>query len=146
VVGIDHLHDVADNFRVARHQPQAAALFNVLPGVVEAEHHGAVAVDDQQLAVVAHHVVRGPRQGHADFQQPALQLAQLALAAAVGMRDERAHRHAAADGSGNRLLDRIEVEAENDDVDALLGAVDRLDQRSDTVVRLNDDLHNGRRS
>ncbi len=42
---------------------------------------------------------------------------------------------------GQRLLDRIEVESENDDVDGLLGAVDGLDDRRDAVVGLRDQLH-----
>ena len=50
------------------------------------------------------------------FEQPALELAQLALAAAVGVRDQRPHHDAALDRRGQRLFDRLDVETKNDNV------------------------------
>ncbi len=95
---------------------EAAALLDVELRVVEAEHVERV-VDDHHLAVIARQVVGGARDGDPGVEQLQLELAQALLAAAVGVRDERAHDDAARDGRLERLLELGPVEPEDDDVD-----------------------------
>jgi hypothetical protein len=56
------------------------------------------------------------------------------------VRDERAHVHAACDGVLGGRFDLFEIEPENDEVERLLGAVDDLEERPDSVIGLNDEL------
>src|SRR5688572_2135263 len=58
------------------------------------------------------------------------------------MGDQRPHGDAPLDGGHERLFQRLEVEPENDDVDRLLRALDRLDQSCCAVGRQNDKVHN----
>ena len=73
----------------------------------------------EQLVVIAHEVLGGPRDGDALLEQAHLELAQALLAAVVGVRDERGHRHAALGRRLQRRLDVGAIESEDDDVDAL---------------------------
>ena len=84
-------------------------------------------VDDHVFRVIPQQVVGGPRHGNARGQQPLLELAQARFAAAIGVGDERAHDDAALHGRGERLLDLVAIEPEDEDVDRLLRGLDRLD-------------------
>ena len=74
-------------------------------------------------------------------EQPHLELAQVLLAAAIGVGDERANRDAARHRRGERLLQLRPIEAEDDDVDRALRALDRLQQRREALVGLDDQFH-----
>jgi hypothetical protein len=52
------------------------------------------------------------------------------------MRDERAHGNAAARGGFQSVLEFFPVQAENQDVDILLGFLDRGEKWLDAVVGL----------
>ena len=77
----------------------------------------------------------------AGVEQPQLELAQDLLAAAIGVRDQRADDDAARDRRLERFLELDAIEPENHDVDGLLRVADRLHQRRQAVVRLDDELH-----
>src|SRR5439155_21205835 len=74
-------------------------------------------------------------------EQPLFELAQPSSSALVGVRNERMDVHPARDGGVQRALDVVTVEAEDDQLHALGGALDRRDQRSDSVTGLNEKLH-----
>ena len=95
----------------------------------------------EQLVVIAHEIVGGPRHGHALLEQAHLELAQALLAAVVGVRDERGHRHAALGRRLQRRLDLGAIEPEDDDVHALRGVLDGRHERRDPVLGLNQQLH-----
>jgi len=59
----------------------------------------------------------------------------------VGVGDECGHRHAPLGGVLQLSLDLGTIEPEDDDVDALLGLLDRRDERRDAVLRLNEQFH-----
>jgi hypothetical protein len=58
------------------------------------------------------------------------------------VRRQRAHAHAAADGGRQRPGDLEAIQAEDEDVNALLRLLDGGDNWGDTRVRLNDQFHN----
>ena len=93
--------------------------------------------------MIARQVVGRSRDGDAGREQPHLELAEVLLAAAVGVGDERADRHAARDRRRQRLLELRAIEAEDHDVDRLLRALDRLQERRQAVVGLDDEFHSG---
>ena len=99
------------------------------------------AVDDHQLGVVADQLVIGAADHDALVEHAQLELAQPLLAAGVGVRDERADRDAAFDRGFDGLLDRLQVEAENDEVERFLRALDGVERRLDAVSRLNNQIH-----
>jgi len=98
-------------------------------------------IHDHHLAVVAGEVVGGAGHGGAGLEEPQFELAQLLFTALVGVGDERADHDAASDCGMQRLLDFLAIEPEDDDVDRLLGALDRHQERRDAVVWLNDEFH-----
>ena len=108
---------------------------------VDVEHP---AVDDHHLAVVADQIVGSPGNRDARLEQLHLQLAQVLGAAAIGMRRQRAHVDAAGDGRLERARDLKPVEAKDEQVDRLRGLLDRVHDRCDSVVGLNDELHTDR--
>ena len=70
-------------------------------------------------------------------EQTLLELAQACLAAAVGVRDQRADAaRRAATAAAKRLLDLRPVEAEDADVDGSSRPADRLHDRNDARVGL----------
>jgi hypothetical protein len=91
--------------------------------------------------VITHEVIGGARDGDTSLEQLQLELAQLLVAAAVGVGGQRpdvdAALHGALQGFGNRVV----VEPEDQDVDRPPGALDRLDDRRNARIRLNDELH-----
>ena len=98
-------------------------------------------VGDHVLGVIAEQVVGRPRHQHAGGEQPLLELAQPRFAAAIGVRDQRAHVHAALHRGRQRLLDLVAIEPEDEDVDLLAGGLDRLDDRHDAGLGLDDQFH-----
>jgi hypothetical protein len=59
------------------------------------------------------------------------------------MSNEHVHLNAPSNGGVKGPLDVIAIEAEDDQLDALLGFLDRRDQRRASVPRLNQELHAG---
>ena len=120
---------------------EAPAPVDVEPGEVEPVDVQLPAVDHQHLAVVPQPVLVGP--GHRDTggQQAQLELAQLLLAALVGVGNQGAHgdasRHRGLEGDG----DVLHVQAEDDDLDAASRAGDGRQDRLDAVIGLHDELH-----
>ena len=125
---------------VAGDDAEASALLDIEPGVVEAEDVERV-VDHHHLAVIARQVVGGARDDDAGREEAHLELAQVLLAAAIGVGDQGAHGYAARHRRLERLLQLRPIEAEDDDVDRALGLLDRLQQRRHAVVWLDDELH-----
>ena len=68
-------------------------------------------------------------------------LAQVLLAAAVRVRDERADHDTPRDSGLERLFELRAVESKDDDVDRFLGAADGLHERREAVIRLNDEFY-----
>jgi hypothetical protein len=97
-----------------------------------------LAVDDDHLRVVTDELIRGARDGDARLQHAELELAEALLPSRVGVGNDRPHRHAAFDRRLDRLFQRLEVEAEDEQVERLGGRLDGGDQRLDSVARLND--------
>ena len=118
-VGLEQRARLLHELGIVGDDAEAAALLDVEPGVVEAEHVQRV-VDDHHLAVIARQIVGGARDRDPGIEQPQLELAQDLFAAAVGVRDERADDDAARDRRLERLLELDAIEAEDDDVDRLL--------------------------
>jgi hypothetical protein len=56
------------------------------------------------------------------------------------VRDERAHRHTPRDRRLERFLQLRAIEAEDHDIDGPGGPLDRVEQRAQTVVRLDDEF------
>ena len=71
---------------VGRDDPEAAAAFHIEVGEIEGQQIKHSAVDDHQLAVIAHQVVIGARDGDSRGEQPHLQFPQILFAAPVRMR------------------------------------------------------------
>ena len=92
-VGLEQRARLSDQFPVARHDAEAAALLDVELRVVEPEHMQSV-VDEHHLAVIARQVVGRPRHGDPALQQPQLELAKVLLASAIRVRDQRPDHHA----------------------------------------------------
>jgi hypothetical protein len=74
-------------------------------------------VDDHHLRVIPRQIGGCPRHRDAAVQQPRLELPQVLLTAAIGVRDERADGDAAVHGRLQRLLELRPVEPEYDDID-----------------------------
>ena len=91
--------------------------------------------------MVPHEVVGGARDGHADFQELELEFAQVPLAAAVRVRDDRADDDTPGDCGFERLFELRAIESKDDDVDRFLGTADSLHERREAVVRLNDEFY-----
>ena len=91
--------------------------------------------------MVPQHIVICSRDERSRFEQTALQLPQLFLSAAAGMRNERLNCDTPVDGGLERLLQGGEITAKHGDRDALLRRGDRLHERLDTVIGLNNKLH-----
>ncbi len=132
--GFEHLGTVS------RDDAKAAAL-GVKSGEVEQHHEERAVVDDHELRVIPRQVVAAARHGHAGAQQSKLELAQQLVAAAIGVGDERAHAHATTDGRLERLLDLGAVEAEDSDVDGLLGFLDGVDDGRHAIFGEHQQFH-----
>jgi hypothetical protein len=91
--------------------------------------------------VIARQVIRRAAHGDALFEKGHLQLAEALFAAAIGLRHEGPHHDTACDRLGERLLQLRPVEPEDDDIDRLLGPLDRHQERRDSIVWLNDEFH-----
>ena len=78
---------------------------------------------------------------HPAFEQLQLELAEALVAAAIGVRGERADDDAAGDRRAQRPGDFAAIEAENQDVDTLSRLLDGVDDRRHSTVGLNDELH-----
>jgi hypothetical protein len=139
-VGLEQGARGLDEPRILAREAEAAAAVHVELGVVEPEHVH-FAVHDHHLAVMAGQVVGRPADGHARREKRHLQLAQPLLPAAVGVRDQRPHRDPAPHGRRERLLQLDTVEPEDHDVDALLRALYRHQQRRNAVIGLGDQFH-----
>src|SRR5204863_9565310 len=96
------------------------------------------------LAVVADEVVGGAGHGDAAFEQLHLELAERFGAAAILVRGQRADVYAARHSGLERPRDFLAIESEDQDVDAFARVLDRVANRCDAGVRLNDELHHGR--
>ncbi len=125
---------------VARGYGEAAALENVELGEVEAEDMQHV-VSDHVLGVVTQEVVGSARDADAGREEPLLELAQPVFAPTVGVRDQRTDADASLDRRSKRALDLIDVEPKDAHIDRFLGFADRLNDRHDTRVWLDDEFH-----
>ncbi len=112
-----------------------------LVGEIEAVDVQLLTVDDHHLAVITDEVARRAADRGARVQQPLLELAQSLLAASVGMGNQRPHRHPTANRSLDGFFQRLQVKAEDDDVDGFPGAFNRCHDRVDPVRRLHNELH-----
>ena len=119
---------------------EAAALLDIELRVVEAVDVQPV-VGEHHLAVIPRQVVGGASHGDPRLEHPRFQLAEDLLAAAVGVRDQRPDRDAARHRRLERFLELGAIEPEDHDVDGFAGVSDRLQHRSEAVVRLDDELH-----
>src|SRR5262249_43360991 len=99
------------------------------------------AVDDHDLAVVTDQVVGCPRHGNTGLQKVHLELSEDFGAAAILMSCQGPNAHAARHGGLQGAGDLQAIEPENQDVDRLPGLLDRGDDRGDSGVRLDDELH-----
>ncbi len=140
-VGLEQLRRLLHEPAITRDHAEAAALVDVELRVVEAIDMQHRAVDEHHLPVISGQVVRGARDRDAALEQAQLELAEILLAASIGVRDERTNDDAAADRRVERLLDLHPVESKNDDVDRLAGLLDGLYDRLHAIVGLNDELH-----
>ena len=129
---------------VPGHDSEAAAMVDVKVREVKGQNIKQTTVDYHQLVVIAHQIVSGPRNGASQCEQTHLELAQVNLAAPVGVSNQRTHRNAAADRSLQLRLNFGSVETEDHDLDAFLGVSDSRKQRRDSVVRLDQEFHRQR--
>ena len=97
-------------------------------------------IDDHVLAVIADELVAGARHRDARFEHALLEFPQPALAAAIGMGHQHANADAALNGGGERLLDFLAIDPEDRDVNAPAGTFDRLDDRCETGLWLDDQI------
>src|ERR1044072_1241577 len=139
-VGLEQAQQLLDDARRPGDDTETAAL-DVLPGVVEAEDERRAAIDDQHLAVIAHHVVVRAVDGDALLQHALFELAQALFAALVRVRDERDDFDAALDRGGQRLLELVEVETEDDDGHPPLRPFHGGEQPLYALIGLRDQFH-----
>jgi hypothetical protein len=90
--------------------------------------------------VIPHQVIGGPCYGHPFGQQPHLQLSQVLFAVAIGVGDERMYENTATDRILERVLNFFSVETEYSDLDTLLRTVNTVNERLNSVIRLNDEF------
>ena len=140
-VGGKELVRFVDQLPVLADDAEAPALGDVEAGEVEAVDMQDLVVDDHHLAVIADKVVGGARHGDTGLEQRQFQFAQALGAAAIGVRRQRAHAHAAGDRGRERVGNLEPIEAKDEDVDALLRLPYRRDDRGDAGVRLYDEFH-----
>jgi len=139
-VGLEQRGRLFDEPRLGRNDAEAAALLDVELRVIEAEHVQRV-VNEQHLSVVPRKIIGRPSDRHAGVEQAQFELPENLFAAAVRVRDERADHDATRDRRLERFFELGAVEPENDDIDGLLRAPDRLHKGGYAVVRLDDELH-----
>ncbi len=120
---------------------EAAALLDVERREVESVDVQHAGVDDHHLAVIADKVVGGARDGDAPLEQLQFQAAEALVAAAVGVGRERSHVDPARHSGLQRAGKVGTIQAEDENIDALSRLLDRRDNRGNSSVRLNDQLH-----
>src|SRR5260370_41755865 len=116
---------------------EAAAVVDVQRSEIEGQQEERSAVDDHHLAVIPCEIVGGSSDRDAGGKQAHLQLPQAPLAAAICICDESLNQNAAAHGVRQGSFHFGPVETENENLDTLLSAVDRFDDRTDPVAGLN---------
>ena len=126
-----------DQAGVAGDQSEAAAVIDVQISKVEGEQKQLAAIDDQEFAVISGQVVGRARHRDSGIQKAHFELAKVFLAAAIGIRDQRMDKDAARGRVRQGLLDFTAIESKNDDLDAVLGAIDGVEQRLNAVAGLN---------
>src|SRR5262249_49669933 len=136
-VGREELLRLRHELSILRHDAEAPALLHVEAGEVEAVDVEDLAVDDDHLAVITHEVVGGGRHRPSGLEQLHLELAKTFGAATILMGGERADAHPARHGSLERAADLGAVEAEDQNVNVLLGLLDGRDDRRNSGVGLN---------
>ena len=104
---------------------------------VERQQEQRPAIDDHHLAVVTNQVIRRAPHGYARLEKTRLHSAQLGFATPVGVSDQRTNGNALARGGFQGRLKLLPVHAEDQDVNALLGALDAGKKRRDAIVRLD---------
>ena len=112
-------------------------MVDIKVGEVEGQDVEQPTVDNHQLVVIAHQIVGGPRNGDAHCQQAHLKLAQVYLAAPIGVGNQGMHRNAATHRSLQRRLNLGAVETEDCDLDAFPGVADSRQQRLGSVAGLD---------
>ena len=139
-VGLKQLECLLNRAAISRGNAKTATLVDIQLGEVEPEDVQRV-VGNDELAVVADQVVGAARDRHTRGQETLFELAQPALAAAIGMRDERADTHTAHHRLLQLTLDLAVTKAEDRNVDDLAGTPDGLKNRQDTALGLDDEFH-----
>src|SRR5262249_4425008 len=140
-VRLEELDGFLNEFGILRDDAEAAAVLDVQVGEIEGQQEKLAAIDDHYLAVVARQVVGRARYGDSGRQQPHFKLAKVPLTAAIRICDEGVDRDTPRHRVRQRLFDLASVETKDQNLNALLGAVDRLDQRRHTVAGLHQQLH-----
>ncbi len=142
-IGFEQFHRLLDHLGVPGDNAEAAAMIDIHVDKVERQQEQRPAIHDHHFAVVTNQIIRRAPHGYASLEKTRLQAAQLRLAAPVGVSDQRAYRNALAGRSFQGGLQLFPVHAEDEDVNALLGALDPCQKRRDAIVRLNQQLQNG---
>jgi hypothetical protein len=128
-VGIEKFAGFPHHVAIARHYAETAAALDIQISHVECQQVHLAPVDDHHLAVISHQVVRRSRYRDTITQQPCFQLAQIGLAGAVRMCDQRVHGHPALNRVGHCAFHLALIEAEDEHLHtcfrALNGSYDR---------------------
>ena len=136
-VGIEKPDRLLNNFGIRDHQAETAAVLNIHVNKVERQQEQGAPIDNHHLAVVTDEIVGGSAHRDSRLQEPHLQSAQLGFATAVGMSDESTNRNAPARSGLQSILEFFPVQAKYQDIDTLLGLLDRRQKGRDAVAGLN---------
>src|SRR3569833_2298625 len=107
----------------------------------ETHHVKFFVIHDHHLAVIADQVARSARHGNAAREESRLQVSQRFFPTAIGECDQRLHENAAFRGIHKRSLHFCNVEAEDQNLDALLRFLNALEQRIDSRTGLDEQSH-----
>jgi hypothetical protein len=126
---------------VTRDNAEAAAVFGIEVGEVEAENVQFFPVDHHELAVIANEIAG--RSSHIDamFEQAHLKSAQILLAATIGIGDESVDKDATVYSADHGCFQFLAIKAEDRDFDPLFGSIHRLNESIYAVVRLFEKSH-----
>jgi len=107
---------------------------------IEREQEQSAPIDDHHLTVVTNQVVGGAPDRDTSIEKAHLHSAQLGFPASVGMRDECANRNAPSRSVFQGSFQLFPVQAEDQNINTLFGALDRSNKRRDAVVGLYQQL------
>jgi hypothetical protein len=140
-IGLEQLARFLYQLPIFRHDSEAAALAHVAAREVEAVYMENGVVDDHHLAVIPQQIVSRARHGHPTLEQLQLELAEVFLPAAIGVRRQRPDVDAAAHRGFQGARQFRAVEPENEDIDRFFCLLDCREDGGDARIGLNDELH-----